>query len=453
MLITGSDEKMAFNWHEILESIKKDYSNLHIWLEKANVVYDEDTNILTIVIPDSLHQKTLLKYRADLEKAVALAFKSGVEVKIEINKQTSLLKKENTSKITIREQQIDLPLENVIAHIPTLNSKFRFDNFIVGDSNRFAHAACRAVAESPGQTYNPLFLYGGVGLGKTHLLHAIGTYIYEQDPSKKIMVITAEKFLFEVVQSIKENKMDDFRSRYRSADLLLVDDIQFLRGDSTTEEFFHTFNELYNCNKQIVATSDSPPNELKLEERLKSRFSAGIIVDIQPPNFETRVAILKQKAMGLNKEIPDNVIAYIAEHIDSNIRDLGSTLLTLIALSNDKEIEIIAAKQAIKMRNPKFEQAKKIGIDLIQQITSDYFGIKVQDLLSKKRHENIAKARQVAMYITRNLTDYSLVQIGQYFGGKDHTTVMHAIGKVENLIKTDDKFKTTIEELMMRVKK
>ncbi len=448
------DAAFIFDWQNILKTIKENNSNLYLWLEKTSASYDTEKNTLLIKVPDNLHIKTLNdKYKSELLKCIQENINEKISYKFEVN--NTPLKKTNTSKIVIKEEQIPLPLEMEKAHIPALNSKFRFDNFIVGDSNRFGHAACRSVAELPGQTYNPLFLYGGVGLGKTHLLHAIGTFIYDNDPSKKIMVITAEKFLFDVVQGIKENKMDAFRHRYRSADVLLVDDIQFLRGDSTTEEFFHTFNELYNSNKQIVATSDSPPDDLNLEERLKSRFSAGLIVDIQPPNFETRAAILKQKAKELNKEVPDNVIAYIAEHIDSNIRDLGSTLLTLIAISgaNANDINIDTAKKAIKMRNPKFEQAKKIGVDPIQKIVSDYYNIKVQDLLSKKRHENIAKARQIAMYITRNLTDYSLVQIGQYFGGKDHTTVMHALTKVEKLISSDEKFKTTINELILRIKK
>ena len=442
-----------FNWEVIIDSLKEENSGLNLWLEKATASFNTEKDCVVITIPDSLHQKTLAKYKNELMESIEKVFKKVSDLKLEVSK-TEEPKKDHSSKIVIKEQQILLPLDPQHPFIPSLNSRFRFDNFIVGQSNRFAHAACKAVAEAPGQAYNPLFIYGGVGLGKTHLLHAIGTYIYEQDPTKKIMIITAEKFLFEVTQGIRENKMDEFKNRYRSTDLLLVDDIQFLRGDATIEEFFHTFNELYNHNKQIVATSDSPPGDLKLEDRLKSRFSSGIIADILAPDFETRVAILKQKAMESNKEVPDNVIGYIAEHIDNNIRELESTLKNLLILAeNPEELDIELAKKAIKIRNPKFDQAKKIGIDMIQQIVSDYFGIKVQDLLSKKRHENIAKSRQVAMYITRNLTDYSLVQIGQYFGGKDHTTVMHAINKVDKLVKSDDKFKNTINEIVMRVKK
>jgi chromosomal replication initiator protein len=349
-----------------------------------------------------------------------------------------------------------LPLDAPAGHIPYLNTKFKFDNFIVGDSNRFAHAASKAVAEAPGQTYNPLFIYGGVGLGKTHLLHAIGNLVYEKNPQAKILITTAEKFIFDVVQHIGSGKMADFKEKYRSVDLLLVDDIEFLqKGIQAREEFFHTFNDLSNLNKQIVATSDSPPQELNLEDRLKSRFAAGIIADIQPPNFETRVAILKLKAKDMNKIVPDNVLAFLAEHVDTNIRSLSATFSTLVALSmqTGNEIDLDLAKQALKVTNPSFDSNKKIGIDLIQQIVADYYNIKVQDLSSKKRPENIAMARQTAMYITRNLTDYSLVQIGQYFGGKDHTTVMHAIKKVEHMIKSDDKFKIAMDELIARIKK
>ncbi|MCX7699198.1 MAG: chromosomal replication initiator protein DnaA [Candidatus Goldbacteria bacterium] len=442
--------------NEISNILKNENAGFSLWLEKSTILFDEDKKVLTIKVPDALHKKTLInKYNNEIIKILKKHLGYSVSLNIEIKKEVEQIK--NISpKISIKEHQIQLPLEPKIDYIPSLNSRFRFENFIVGDSNKFAHAACRSVAEAPGQTYNPLFIYGGVGLGKTHLLHAIGNYVYEHYPSYKIIITTAEKFLYEVVQKIRENRMDEFKEKYRSADLLLVDDIEFLqKGEAAKEEFFHTFNELYNLNKQIVATSDSPPQELKLEERLKSRFGAGIIVDILPPNFEMRVAILKQKAKELNKYVPDNVIGYIAEHVENNIRYLGSTLLTMFAIAsqNNDEITIDIAKQAIKITNPSFDTTKKIGIDMIQQCVSDYFGIKIQDLTSKKRPDNISKARQIAMYIARQLTDYSLVQIGQYFGGKDHTTVMHAINKIEKIMNTDEKFKKTIEELIARIKR
>lgn len=441
---------------QILEILKKENNNLQLWLDKSEALYSETGNLFILEVPDPLHKKTILsKYSDDILSILRKNINSGIALSVEVRKELAA-KKDFSPKITIKEQQIQLPLDARPDSIPYLNTKYKFDNFIVGDANRFAHAACRAVAEAPGQTYNPLFIYGGVGLGKTHLLHAIGNFVYESNPSAKILITTAEKFLFELVQKIRDNKTDEFKEKYRSTDLLLVDDIEFLqKGVQAREEFFHTFNDLYNLNKQIVATSDSPPQELNIEDRIKSRLSAGIIVDIQPPNFETRVAILKQKAAELNKHLPDNVIGYIAEHVDNNVRYLGSTLLTLtaIAAQHNGEITLDLAKQAIKTTNPAFEAVKKIGIDLIQQIVADYFNLKIQDLSSRKRPENIAKARQIAMYITRQLTEYSLVQIGQYFGGKDHTTVMHAIDKIEKMIKEDDKFKTTVDELMARVKK
>ncbi|MCX8092642.1 MAG: chromosomal replication initiator protein DnaA [Candidatus Goldbacteria bacterium] len=442
--------------NEISNILKNENTGFSVWLEKSTILFDDEKKVLTIKVPDALHKKTLInKYNNEIIKILKKHLGYTVSLNIEIKKEVEQIK--NISpKISIKEHQIQLPLEPKIDYIPSLNSRFRFENFIVGDSNKFAHAACRSVAEAPGQTYNPLFIYGGVGLGKTHLLHAIGNYVYEHYPSYKIIITTAEKFLYEVVQKIRESRMDEFKEKYRSADLLLVDDIEFLqKGEAAKEEFFHTFNELYNLNKQIVATSDSSPQELKLEERLKSRFGAGIIVDILPPNFEMRVAILKQKAKELNKYVPDNVIGYIAEHVENNIRYLGSTLLTMFAIAsqNNDEITIDIAKQAIKITNPSFDTTKKIGIDMIQQCVSEYFGIKIQDLTSRKRPDNISKARQIAMYIARQLTDYSLVQIGQYFGGKDHTTVMHAINKIEKIMNTDEKFKKTIEELMARIKK
>lgn len=447
---------MDFDWNNIINKVKTDSTSLHMWLEKSTAIYDETNNKLVIEVPSQLHKKNLTdKYMHELISLVRPITNDSISIDIEI-KKSGVQKNDISQKITIKDVQISLPLDNPAGHIPYLNTKFKFDNFIVGHSNRFAHAASKAVAEAPGQTYNPLFIYGGVGLGKTHLLHAIGNYVYEKSPQTKILITTAEKFIIEVVSHIGSKKMDEFKEKYRSVDLLLVDDIEFLqKGEQAREEFFHTFNELSNLNKQIVATSDSPPQELKLEERLKSRFAAGIIADIQPPNFETRVAILRLKAKEINKVVPDIVLAFIAENVDTNIRFLGSTFSTMIALSNQPgfEINLDLAKQALKLTNPSFESNKKIGIDLIQQVVSEYYGIKIQDLSSRKRPENIANARQIAMQITRNLTDYSLVQIGQYFGGKDHTTVMHAIKKVDQLIKSDDKFKATIDELIVRIKK
>lgn len=441
---------------DVLALLKDSNNSLQMWLERAKALFQEEEKRFLLEVPDQLHKKTLTdKYVDDILKVLGENYGTGISLAIEVNRGL-VSKKEIAPKITIKEQQIQLPLESKPEAIPLLNTKLNFNSFVVGHNNRFAHATSIAVAEAPGQTYNPLFIYGGVGLGKTHLLHAIGNYIYERNPSTRILITTAEKFLFEVVQKIRDNKMDEFKHKYRSADLLLVDDIEYLqKGEAAREEFFHTFNELYSLQKQIVATSDSPPQQLNLEDRLKSRFSAGIIADIQPPDFETRIAILKQQAKELNKHVEDSVIAYIAEHIDSNIRLLRSTLLTTIAMASqhDDEIGLDVAKQAIKTANPMFETEKKIGIDLIQKITADYFNIKIQDLSSKKRPENIAKARQIAMYITRSLTDYSLVQIGQYFGGKDHTTVMHAINKVTTLIKSDEKFRTTVDEIITRVKK
>jgi len=441
-----------FKWDSLLNKAKTEDHSMSLWLDGSEASYDEASNTLNITVKSALHVKTLNKYKNELENLFENTYGFKTTIQIEPSKET---KKDVSEKITVAVKQMPLPLYTQ-GNIPSLNASFRFDNFIIGTGNRFAHGACMSVAEAPGQSYNPLFIYGGVGLGKTHLLHAVGTFVHENDAAKKIMFVTAEKFLHEAVQGMRENKMEEFRERYRSADLLLIDDIQYLqKGEKTREEFFHTFNELTNLNKQIVITSDVAPSQLDLEDRLRSRFSAGMIVDIQPPDFETRVAILYQKCKELNIRVPDNVIAFIAEHISSNIRELNGTLVTFKQLSEGKieEMTVDLAKKAIKIRNPKFEQDKKIGVDYIQTVAAEFYNIKVQEMLSKKRHENIAMARQVAMYLTRHLTDYSLMQIGQYFGGKDHTTVMHAIGKVENLIKSDEKFKNEINELTNRIKK
>lgn len=334
-----------------------------------------------------------------------------------------------------------------------LNPKYKFDSFVIGNSNRFAHAACLAVAEAPAKAYNPLFIYGGVGLGKTHLMHAIGHYILENNPKAKVVYVSSEKFTNELVNSIKDDKNVEFRTKYRNVDVLLIDDVQFIAGkERTQEEFFHTFNELHENNKQIILSSDRPPKEIPtLEDRLRSRFEWGLIADIQPPDFETRIAILKKKADVEKLDIPNEVMVYIATNIKSNIRELEGALIRIVAFSSltNKEISIDLASEALKdiISN---KQNKQITIELIQDVVASYFNIKIDDFKSSRRTRNITYPRQIAMYLCRKLTDMSLPKIGEEFGGRDHTTVIHAYEKISAGLKEDEELKYTIKEITKR---
>ncbi len=337
-----------------------------------------------------------------------------------------------------------------------LNPKYTFETFVVGNSNRFAHAACLAVADSPAKAYNPLFIYGGVGLGKTHLMHAIGQYILENSNRIKVSYVTSEKFTNDLINSIKDDKTVEFRNKYRSADILLIDDIQFLAGkERTQEEFFHTFNSLYEANKQIVISSDRPPKEIPtLEDRLRSRFEWGLIADIQPPDLETRIAILRKKAQLENLHVPDDTIFYIADKIQSNIRELEGALIRVIAYASLNSLDITPelAAQVLKEVHT-LSQPKQITTEIIQEVVAEHFNIRIDDFKAKKRTRSVAFPRQIAMYLTRELTDLSLPQIGQYFGGRDHTTVLHACDKITNELINNPSLQEIIRNLMDKIKK
>lgn len=336
-----------------------------------------------------------------------------------------------------------------------LNPKYTFDSFVIGNSNRFAHAASLAVAEAPAKAYNPLFIYGGVGLGKTHLMHAIGHYILSQNPNSKVVYVSSEKFTNELINSIREYKNEEFRNKYRNIDVLLVDDIQFIAGkEGTQEEFFHTFNALHESNKQIIISSDRPPKEIPtLEDRLRSRFEWGLITDIQPPDLETRIAILRKKANVENIIVDDNVMHYIAKQIQSNIRELEGALIRVVAYSSltNSEVTEELAEEALKdiLSNAK---TREITVDLIKEYISKSFNIKLEDFSSKKRTRAIAYPRQIAMYLTRELTDLSLPKIGDEFGGRDHTTVIHAYDKIVDDLKSDVNFKRKLEGVVKKIK-
>lgn len=331
-----------------------------------------------------------------------------------------------------------------------LNPRYAFDTFIVGPSNQFAHAACRAVAEAPSRSYNPLFIYGGVGLGKTHLMHAIGQYVLQHHHGLRLTYISSERFMNEMINAVRYDRILDFRERYRTVDVLLVDDIQFVSGkEGTQNEFFHTFNALHDAQKQIVISSDRPPHEIPaLEERLRSRFEWGLIADIQPPDIETKVAILKKKAETEGIPLPDAVALYMASRIKSNIRELEGSLIRLIAYASlqGRGLSMELAQEVL--RNVIDHDDRAVTIEQIQKFVADYYQLKLVDLKSRNNSKSIAMPRQVAMYLCKRLTHASLPEIGRSFGGKHHSTVIHSIKKVEEMRKRDGNFNTLINNLL-----
>jgi len=334
--------------------------------------------------------------------------------------------------------------------ITSLNPKYNFESFVIGNSNRFAHAASLAVAEVPAKVYNPFFIYGGVGLGKTHLMHAIGHRIRQNHPHMKVLYISSEKFTNELINSIRDGNPESFRQKYRNIDVLLVDDIQFLsKKEHTQEEFFHTFNTLHEANKQIIISSDRAPREIPtLEDRLRSRFEWGLITDIQPPDLETRIAILRKKAMMENLNVPNDIMVYIAGRIDNNIRELEGALIRVMAYSSltGQSMDMALATEALKDIFPN-GRPKQITMELIQQVVANYFKLRQEELIAKKRTRNLAYPRQIAMYLCRELTDTSLPRIGEMFGGRDHTTVIHANDKINREKNEDAKLNNIIKEL------
>lgn len=432
-------------WENTLSAIKNELTDVSYdtWIKSIEPVAQID-NTIYLAVPNNFTKNILkTKYLKFITDAVKKATNKNYFVKIimssEVDKYTG--NKEEKNKTTIGNK---------------LNPKYTFDSFVIGNSNRFAHAASLAVAESPAKAYNPLFIYGGVGLGKTHLMHAIGHYILSQNPNKKVLYVSSEKFTNELINSIRDDKNVQFRARYRNIDVLLIDDIQFIAGkESTQEEFFHTFNALHDASKQIIISSDRPPKEIPtLEDRLRSRFEWGLIADIQPPDLETRIAILKKKADVERIEVDNEILLFIAKRIKSNIRELEGALtriLAYISLTNNKldlSIANDALKDIVSSSSP-----KQITHSLIQEIVSKEYNIRIEDLKSKKRARPIAFPRQIAMYLCRELTDMSLPKIGQAFGGRDHTTVLHAVDKISTGMNQDPNLKSTINKLIENLNK
>jgi chromosomal replication initiator protein len=337
-----------------------------------------------------------------------------------------------------------------------LNTKYTFDSFVIGSSNRFAHAAALAVAEAPAQAYNPLFIYGGTGLGKTHLLQAVGQYVAEHSSGLPVRYVTSETFMNDFINSLRDKRIEGFKQRYRSYDLLMIDDIQFLEGkERIQEEFFHTFNSLYEAGRQIVISSDRPPREIStLEERLRSRFEWGLITDIQPPDLETRIAILRKRVKTDGIHVPDpQVLTFIASRVSSNIRELEGALTRVVAFSSltGRLMTVDLAQDVLRDVFPQGEAAE-VSIERIQETVIERFGLSLDELCGERRSQNIVYPRQVAMYLSRELTDSSLPKIGRQFGGRDHTTVIHATSKIARLIREDRSVYNLVQELTARIK-
>lgn len=438
-------------WERTLNIIKSELSEVsfNTWIKSCQPISMSNTSI-KISVPNSFTQDILNKRYKDLvANSIKAVCSKLYDIEFVILSDAS--DKEN-SKI-----KSDKPTRSIIVNdemSSTLNPKYTFNSFVIGNSNRFAHAASLAVAEAPAKAYNPLFIYGGVGLGKTHLMHAIGHYILESNPNAKVVYVSSEKFTNELINAIKDDKNEEFRSKYRNVDVLLIDDIQFIAGkERTQEEFFHTFNALHDANKQIILSSDRPPKEIPtLEDRLRSRFEWGLIADIQVPDFETRMAILKKKADVENLNVANDVMGYIASKIKSNIRELEGALIRIIAYSSltNREVSVDLATEALKDIISK-KQGKHVTIDAIQDIVASYYNLRIEDLKSQRRTRSVAYPRQIAMYLSRKLTDMSLPKIGEEFGGRDHTTVIHAYEKISENLKTDDTLQHTVNNITKKL--
>ena len=449
-------------WEEIIQKLKVEYflSNISFetWIRPLEV-YEIRGNTLYLTVNfkasiEHIQNKYLLPLK------VCIAEVTGTEYQIKFiprdlprEQQRRYLEK----TVPVKEKTHKHKEVSPIAEKANLNPKYTFDTFVVGGNNNFAHAASLAVAESPGEVYNPLFLYGGVGLGKTHLMHSIGHFILEQDPDKKVLYVTSEEFTNEVIESIRSGNaasMTKLREKYRNVDVLMVDDVQFIIGkESTQEEFFHTFNALHAAHKQIILSSDKPPKEMEtLDERFRSRFEWGLIADIQPPDYETRMAILRKNAETYDRQIDEEIIKYIATNIKSNIRELEGAFNKIIAFAklNKVDLTLSLAEEALKdVIYP--NKPKEITPTLIINVVAEHFGVKPEDITSKKRNSEFVQPRQVVMYLCRELTDTSFTNIGKLLGKKDHTTIIHGVNKVAAEIQTNEELRNKIDIITKKI--
>ena len=440
------------NWDLIKETLKTEYDlseiSYNTWVKPLRF-HSVDHDVVTIMIPsDQAHALKYIssKYKSYFQVTVSEMFNHTYDIEFILEKD-------------VDDEMMSAPgnVYNINYENANLNSKYRFDTFVVGGNNKFAHSTSLAVAESPGVAYNPLYLYGGAGLGKTHLMHSIGHFILEHNPDMKVLYVTSEQFTNEVIESIRSgnaSKMTKLREKYRTVDVLLIDDVQFIIGkESTQEEFFHTFNVLHSAGKQIILSSDKPPKEMEtLEERFRSRFEWGLIADIQPPDYETRMAILKKNAENYNKEINEEIFQYIATNIKSNIRELEGAFNKVIAYSklNKVEINLSSVQEALKdIISP--NEKKQITSGLIVEVVAEHFGITPEDIMSKRRNTEYVLPRQICMYLCRKYTDDSLQSIGKAVGKKDHTTVIHGIEKITEDIEKNDELKGKIDIIIKKL--
>lgn len=436
-------------WEQILTRIetKVNRHSYYTWFKPTSFVADTGA-VITVRVPNALFKDWLTKhYSLVLAEALAEVKRPDASLVFLADGSTPLLA---AAVEPPPLQQENLPQGESPSSAGGLNPRYTFDTFIVGSSNQFAHAACRAVAEAPSRSYNPLFIYGGVGLGKTHLMHAVGQHVLQHGAGLRLTYISSERFMNEMINALRYDRILDFRERYRSVDVLLVDDIQFVSGkDGTQTEFFHTFNALHDAQKQIVISSDRPPHEIPaLEERLRSRFEWGLIADIQPPDIETRVAILKRKAEAEALPLPDAVALYIAGRIKSNVRELEGSLIRLIAYASltGREISLELAHQVLK--NVIDQDERAVTVETIQKFVSEYYQLKIAELKSRNNSKSVTMPRQIAMYLCKTLTHASLPEIGRRFGGKHHSTVIHSIKKVEEMRKVDPVFNSLIASFL-----
>jgi len=443
-----SKEREAANlWDKFLERVKSRVSinTFNTWFQPTRL-NRADSDIIYVQIPTTVFRQVLTRTYGEIVKAVFHELGvPAMRVQYVCTEEEPVAAAPVAATTSTKQSKLDFESSD-----HQLNTRYTFDSFVVGKSNEFAHAASRAVAEQPSKAYNPLFLYGGVGMGKTHLMHAIGHTIKQRNPAARLSYVSAEKFTIEVINSLRFDKMFSFRERFHTVDVLLVDDIQFIAGkERTQEEFFHTFNALYEQHKQIVISSDCLPKDINsIEERLRSRFEWGLIADIQPPDLETKIAILQKKAENDRFALPDDVAEYIARAIKSNVRELEGALTRLMAYASLTGAAVSLATAQQVLRNIIASQEKRVTIEVIQKRVSEHFNLREQDLKVRSNTRAIAFPRQVAMYIVKQLTTASLPEIGRQFGGKHHTTVLHSIHKIEEMRRSDKELNRTITRLM-----
>lgn len=443
-------DQLQLLWEKVLETIEPHMTkpSFETWLKPTRPLA-LDNNILLIEVPNEFARDWVESRYTPL---LLSSLRDIVHEEIELRFVTP---KNDLNLINTAPPEgkfLQPAVEDTLSQM--LNPKYIFESFVVGEGNRFAHAASLAVAEAPAKAYNPLFIYGGVGLGKTHLMQAIGHFVLKTRPQFRVVYVSSEKFTNELINSIRNNRTPQFRDKYRNVDLLLIDDIQFLAGkESTQEEFFHTFNALHESSRQIIISSDRPPKEIPtLEDRLRSRFEWGLITDIQAPDLETRIAILNKKAALENWNMPNDVIVYIADQINSNIRELEGALIRVIAFASltNRQINVDLANEVLKDVISS-QKNKKISIAYIQKTVADYYQTDPEEMKAKRRTKNVTFPRQLAMYLCRELTDASLPKIGDEFGGRDHTTVIHACEKIHEMIKEDPQFDRLVKELIVKL--